>query len=76
VQRHRESNKGNVPAGTLNILCLALMPCLMDDSSPQDYCLTCQGSGVVGGMKHVTLDMPAGTVHSDSIAFFQFSFVV
>jgi hypothetical protein len=44
----------------------------MDDSFPQDYCLTCQGSGVVDGMKHVKLDMPAGTVHSTSIAFFQF----
>jgi len=44
----------------------------MDDSFPQDYCLTCQGSGVVDGMKHVKLDIPAGTVHSASIAFFQF----
>jgi len=27
---------------------------------------------VVDGMKHVKLDIPAGTVHSASIAFFQF----
>jgi len=26
----------------------------------KDYCLTCQGSGVVDGMKHVKLDIPAG----------------
>ncbi|AQL01061.1 Chaperone protein dnaJ 1 mitochondrial [Zea mays] len=33
----------------------------------KDYCLTCQGSGVVGGMKHVTLDMPAGLDSGDTI---------
>lgn len=74
LQRCRESNKGNIPAGTINIQCV--LPCLMDDSFPQDYCLTCQGSGVVDGMKHVKLDMPAGIVYSASIAFSQFvSFV-
>lgn len=41
-------------------------------SFPQDNCLTCKGAGVVDGMKHVTLDIPAGAVHSTSIAFFSF----
>ncbi|CAN6172449.1 unnamed protein product, partial [Urochloa humidicola] len=25
-----------------------------------DYCLTCKGSGVVDGMKHVEVKLPAG----------------
>lgn len=33
----------------------------------KDYCLTCQGSGVVDGMKHVKLDMPAGLDSGDTI---------
>ncbi|CAN6195128.1 unnamed protein product [Urochloa humidicola] len=33
----------------------------------KDYCLTCRGSGVVDGMKHVEVKLPAGIDSGDTI---------
>uniref|UniRef100_K3XWU4 CR-type domain-containing protein n=1 Tax=Setaria italica TaxID=4555 RepID=K3XWU4_SETIT len=33
----------------------------------KDYCLTCKGSGVVDGMKHVEVNLPAGIDSGDTI---------
>lgn len=33
----------------------------------KDYCLTCKGSGVVDGMKHVKVNIPAGLDSGDTI---------
>ncbi|CAL5043805.1 unnamed protein product [Urochloa decumbens] len=33
----------------------------------KDYCLTCKGSGVVDGMKHVEVNLPAGIDSGDEI---------